>query len=172
MRVFGLLSILGFVCVTHHHEVWHHEQSLSVVPSTISHQELSGRIVPADLQLETRNLKLSLCTYSSMVTRRTLPIRCLLAQLIEQLGMKGDRVAVELNREIVSRAQWAETNLNDGDRLEIVHFVGGGWLENYQRRHKFDRCESFVNRSSALRLTCPHSRSLNSNVYPHLLESF
>lgn len=49
-----------------------------------------------------------------------------LAQLIEQLGMKGDRVAVELNREIVSRAQWAETSLNDGDRLEIVHFVGGG----------------------------------------------
>ena len=34
-----------------------------------------------------------------------------LAQLIEQLGMKGDRVAVELNREIVSRAQWPETSL-------------------------------------------------------------
>jgi sulfur carrier protein len=49
-----------------------------------------------------------------------------LAQLIEQLGMKGDRVAVELNREIVSRAQWSETSLRDGDRLEIVHFVGGG----------------------------------------------
>ncbi len=49
-----------------------------------------------------------------------------LAQLIEQLGMKGDRVAAELNREIVSRAQWSDTQLNDGDRLEIVHFVGGG----------------------------------------------
>ncbi len=49
-----------------------------------------------------------------------------LAQLIEQLGMKGDRVAAELNREIVSRPQWPETSLNDGDRLEIVHFVGGG----------------------------------------------
>jgi sulfur carrier protein len=49
-----------------------------------------------------------------------------LAQLIEQLGMKGDRVAAELNREIVSRAQWTETSLKDGDRLEIVHFVGGG----------------------------------------------
>lgn len=49
-----------------------------------------------------------------------------LAQLIEQLGMKGDRVAAELNREIVSRAQWNETQLKDGDRLEIVHFVGGG----------------------------------------------
>ena len=49
-----------------------------------------------------------------------------LAELIEQLGMKGDRVAVELNREIVSRAQWPETTLKDDDRLEIVHFVGGG----------------------------------------------
>jgi sulfur carrier protein len=49
-----------------------------------------------------------------------------LGQLVEQLGMKGDRVAVELNREIVSRAQWSETSLRDGDRLEIVHFVGGG----------------------------------------------
>jgi sulfur carrier protein len=49
-----------------------------------------------------------------------------LAQLIEQLGMKGDRVAAELNREIVSRGLWAETTLNDGDHLEIVQFVGGG----------------------------------------------
>jgi len=49
-----------------------------------------------------------------------------LADLVEQLGMKGDRVAVELNREIVPRAQWAGTRLKDGDRLEIVHFVGGG----------------------------------------------
>lgn len=49
-----------------------------------------------------------------------------LAQLVEQLGMKGDRVAVELNREIVPRARWADTSLKAGDRLEIVHFVGGG----------------------------------------------
>lgn len=50
----------------------------------------------------------------------------LLAELIAQLGMKGDRVAVELNREIVPRAQWSDTELHEGDRLEIVHFVGGG----------------------------------------------
>jgi thiamine biosynthesis protein ThiS len=49
-----------------------------------------------------------------------------LAQLVEQLGMKPDRVAVELNRDIVPRNQWAATNLADGDQLEIVHFVGGG----------------------------------------------
>jgi thiamine biosynthesis protein ThiS len=46
--------------------------------------------------------------------------------LLEQLGMKADRVAVELNQNIVPREQWANTALSEGDRLEIVHFVGGG----------------------------------------------
>ena len=49
-----------------------------------------------------------------------------LSQLIERLGMKPDRVAVELNQSIVRRELWAETSLSEGDRLEIVHFVGGG----------------------------------------------
>jgi sulfur carrier protein len=49
-----------------------------------------------------------------------------LAALIEILGMKSDRVAVELNREIVPRDCWSDTLLKEGDRLEIVHFVGGG----------------------------------------------
>jgi thiamine biosynthesis protein ThiS len=49
-----------------------------------------------------------------------------LAGLIEQLGMKSDRVAVELNRNIVPRTDWAATVLRNGDRLEVVHFVGGG----------------------------------------------
>jgi thiamine biosynthesis protein ThiS len=49
-----------------------------------------------------------------------------LAALVDQLGMKADRVAIELNRTIVSRDQWTKTNLAEGDRLEIVHFVGGG----------------------------------------------
>ena len=49
-----------------------------------------------------------------------------LAQFIERLQLKGDRVAVELNRAIAVRNCWAETPLHEGDRLEIVHFVGGG----------------------------------------------
>jgi sulfur carrier protein len=49
-----------------------------------------------------------------------------LAALIETLNMKPDRVAVELNRDIVPRDRWPETPLKEGDRLEIVHFVGGG----------------------------------------------
>ncbi len=49
-----------------------------------------------------------------------------LAALVEQLGMKSDRVAIELNREIIPRERWSSTALHDGDRLEMVHFVGGG----------------------------------------------
>jgi thiamine biosynthesis protein ThiS len=48
------------------------------------------------------------------------------AGLVESLGMKAGRVAVELNRAIVPREGWAETTLREGDRLEIVHLVGGG----------------------------------------------
>lgn len=49
-----------------------------------------------------------------------------LAALIDVLGMKSDRVAVELNLDIVPRDRWATTELDEGDQLEIVHFVGGG----------------------------------------------
>jgi thiamine biosynthesis protein ThiS len=49
-----------------------------------------------------------------------------LSALIEELGMKSDRVAIELNRAIVPRDEWPGTALRNGDRLEIVHFVGGG----------------------------------------------
>lgn len=49
-----------------------------------------------------------------------------LSDLVSRLGMKPDRVAVELNRELIRRDRWAETKLASGDKLEIVHFVGGG----------------------------------------------
>ncbi len=55
-----------------------------------------------------------------------LPSPATLVALIEKLGMKADRVAVELNRDIAPRDSWSETILKDGDQLEIVHFVGGG----------------------------------------------
>lgn len=49
-----------------------------------------------------------------------------LSTLIEQLALAPERVAVELNREVVRRADWPATRLHDGDRVEVVHFVGGG----------------------------------------------
>jgi len=49
-----------------------------------------------------------------------------LTSLLQQLGLKADRVAIELNREIAARTSWDSTQLKDGDRLEIVQLVGGG----------------------------------------------
>ena len=57
---------------------------------------------------------------------KTLASELTLAELVQQLGMKPDRIAVELNREIVPRPKWPAIQLKNGDRLEIVHFVGGG----------------------------------------------
>jgi thiamine biosynthesis protein ThiS len=58
--------------------------------------------------------------------QRDFPGSLTVAALVGQLGMKADRVAVELNLEIVPRTQWETTTLKDGDKLEVVHFVGGG----------------------------------------------
>ena len=49
-----------------------------------------------------------------------------LEAVIAGLGLAGDRVAVERNGEIASRAGWSTVAVASGDRLEIVHFVGGG----------------------------------------------
>jgi len=49
-----------------------------------------------------------------------------LQQLIENLELKQERVAVELNRFVVKRKDWSTVVLQDGDQLEVVHFVGGG----------------------------------------------
>lgn len=46
--------------------------------------------------------------------------------LIEKLALHGGPVAVERNGEVVVRARHADTQLCDGDKVEIVHFVGGG----------------------------------------------
>lgn len=48
------------------------------------------------------------------------------AGLVASLGLNPRQVAVERNREIVARADYDRTDLGDGDRLEIVTFVGGG----------------------------------------------
>lgn len=57
---------------------------------------------------------------------REIPTGTTVAGLIQQLGLADRRVAVERNREVVPRAQHADTALADGDHLELVTFVGGG----------------------------------------------
>ncbi|HEV2884649.1 MAG TPA: sulfur carrier protein ThiS [Pyrinomonadaceae bacterium] len=49
-----------------------------------------------------------------------------LPKLITELELKPEQIAVEINREVVRRANWNETVLREGDKVEIVHFVGGG----------------------------------------------
>jgi thiamine biosynthesis protein ThiS len=47
-------------------------------------------------------------------------------QLLEELEIRPARVVVELNRNVLARDAFAATALKDGDKIEIVHFVGGG----------------------------------------------
>ncbi|MBB3141368.1 sulfur carrier protein ThiS [Halomonas sp. THAF12] len=57
---------------------------------------------------------------------RHLEAEASVAQLVETLGLAGRRIAVEVNEEIVPRSAHGETRLADGDRVEIVHAIGGG----------------------------------------------
>lgn len=57
---------------------------------------------------------------------REVPEGLTLAALLDWLELPADRVAVERNLEIVPRSKWAETMIQTNDRLEVVHFVGGG----------------------------------------------
>ena len=57
---------------------------------------------------------------------RQVPAGTTVLALVELLGLGGRKVAVEKNREVVPRAQHASELLADGDRIELVTFVGGG----------------------------------------------
>ena len=57
---------------------------------------------------------------------RQIPENTNLARLLEILELASARVAVELNQSVIRRAEWENTVLRENDRIEIVHFVGGG----------------------------------------------
>lgn len=57
---------------------------------------------------------------------KDLPREMALRDLLEFLSLPTERIAVELNKEVVPRRSWQEVSVRDEDRLEIVHFVGGG----------------------------------------------
>ena len=59
----------------------------------------------------------------------------ILSAVIEHLELRPDRVAVELNSEIAPRRQWPELAIKDGDRIEVVHFVGGGTGSSARKRY-------------------------------------
>ena len=57
---------------------------------------------------------------------RDVPESCSVAELVAELGLKPEQVAVEVNRELVARARRAEHPLRPGDAIELVTLVGGG----------------------------------------------
>jgi thiamine biosynthesis protein ThiS len=57
---------------------------------------------------------------------RSVPASATVRELLENLKIKPDRVAVEVNRRIVKRHDWNQTALKEFDKIEIVQFVGGG----------------------------------------------
>lgn len=57
---------------------------------------------------------------------REVPTGVTIAALLQALQLPADQVAVELNAEVVRRAKHSEVALREGDRVEVVTFVGGG----------------------------------------------
>lgn len=57
---------------------------------------------------------------------RQVPKNINLRQLLERFSLPDQRVAVELNNGVVRRVAWPETVIMEGDKIEVVHFVGGG----------------------------------------------
>lgn len=53
-----------------------------------------------------------------------------LSELIASLSLKPEQIAIELNQRVVRRAQWESMVLGNGDKVEIVHFVGGGVMQH------------------------------------------
>ena len=57
---------------------------------------------------------------------KEIPAALTVAALLGELGLTPERLAIEVNRRIVRRADWPSTTLAEGDKVEVVHFVGGG----------------------------------------------
>jgi sulfur carrier protein len=57
---------------------------------------------------------------------RELPEGTTVAQLVADLNLSGQRLAIEVNEELVPRSTHAERRLADGDQVEVVHAIGGG----------------------------------------------
>ena len=49
-----------------------------------------------------------------------------LGELLDLLALPSERIAIELNREVVRKKDWASITIKDADKIEVVHFVGGG----------------------------------------------
>ena len=65
-------------------------------------------------------------TISVNAQEKTVSSDCTVQTLLDQLGFAQKRVAVEINQELVTKNEWQRVTLHEGDKVEIVSFVGGG----------------------------------------------
>ena len=57
---------------------------------------------------------------------RDIPVETDLVRLLEEFSLPSKRIAIELNKNVIRRPDWPATIIREGDKLEVVHFVGGG----------------------------------------------
>jgi sulfur carrier protein len=57
---------------------------------------------------------------------REIPPQIKLEELLELFSLPKQRIAIELNNDVVRRSNWQDVSIHDGDKIEVVHFVGGG----------------------------------------------
>jgi thiamine biosynthesis protein ThiS len=57
---------------------------------------------------------------------KEIPSEINLSALLKHLSLPDERIAIELNREVVRKKDWENVKINDADKIEIIHFVGGG----------------------------------------------
>ena len=58
--------------------------------------------------------------------QKVVPLATTVSELLSILAVRPERVAVEVNRQIVRKVDWSRVPLHEGDRVEVVQFVGGG----------------------------------------------
>ena len=57
---------------------------------------------------------------------KEVPAEINLGKLLEVLSLPNERIAIELNREVVRKKDWKNVQIKDADKIEVIHFVGGG----------------------------------------------
>ena len=118
----------------------------------VSVQSLTPGCARIDLQTCEFSLSVTFCLTGALEDQRLIAIHLngetkeipedlSLAALLEWLKLPGDRVAVERNLQIVPRREWDRTRIESGDKLEVVHFVGGG--SDYLARSQSHRHATF-----------------------------
>lgn len=58
--------------------------------------------------------------------KREVPEGIDLQQLLDQFGLPRQRIAIEQNARVIRRGDWAKTTVSESDKIEVIHFVGGG----------------------------------------------